>query len=561
MLSSLTRKLVGSMVLLTSICMLSFMGLAFYETQSSMMSQMQNDGTTLVSTIRREIGKYRLSNLPQIQKVFIEVKESSGGNIAYVSLSDPQSRILVSDSSAPAEEKGVKGQKEADAVSSASVQEDVSQVIRENKAEGRLLKMPSGQRVYNVSTPFYEGEKPAGSLNIGISLENMNREITRSLMQILLFSLGIQGITILLGVVIARSITSPVKGIAGKLELFSQGDFTVEFKSRSRDEIGKLAGAFNQSVSVLRNTIGSMKEAVVSLYAISSHLKASGGEVASSSQAVSAKTAEVTHVLENQNADMAGIVARLDDFSRKLDEVLDGTRLVLNGNDRMRLAADTGQVNLDKLVSSIEEVRSQFAYYTKGIEALNRDIGKVTEITDVINGVAEQTNLLALNAAIEAARAGEAGRGFSVVADEIRKLSEQVMSSSRSIGKLVAAITASASEVTCTTAATYGKMDSQIGVVSETVNSFREIRKEIEQITEEISHTTETLTGIIQEKEAIVTAVVGSSDTAVNASAAARDIAASMQGQSEIIWQLSVTAEELTEMAEKLNGDVEKFTI
>jgi len=113
---------------------------------------------------------------------------------------------------------------------------------------------------------------------------------------------------------------------------------------------------------------------------------------------------------------------------------------------------------------------------------LNGSVEKITAITEVINDVAGQTNLLALNASIEAARAGESGKGFAVVADEIRKLAEQVSSSSNGIMELVSTVTKDTKEVSSTADLVTNKIEEQVVTVDSTVASFKDILNEVERI-------------------------------------------------------------------------------
>ena len=123
---------------------------------------MKNDGSTLIANVSREITQYKVSDIGKIRSVFEKVTKESKGNITYVSIADTNMKV--------------------------SISSDISNVITEEKTSGFIFKTASGQKVYNVSTPFYEESKLVGTINIGISLENMYKLIGKGLMETLLLS-------------------------------------------------------------------------------------------------------------------------------------------------------------------------------------------------------------------------------------------------------------------------------------------------------------------------------------------------------------------------------------
>ena len=141
--------------------------------------------------------------------------------------------------------------------------------------------------------------------------------------------------------------------------------------------------------------------------------------------------------MADQTTNISEIVVVIDRFGQRLDDIQNKVKMISESGGEIKQSADNGAVKLEELVESIHDVKNSFEHTEEGIRFLNINVGKIGEITNVINNVAEQTNLLALNAAIEAARAGEAGRGFAVVAEEIRKLSKQVLESSMNINELI----------------------------------------------------------------------------------------------------------------------------
>ena len=245
----------------------------------------------------------------------------------------------------------------------------------------------------------------------------------------------------------SAKITKPIKSVVSALETISEGDFTATLKVGSKDEVGILAIAMNKTLKILREMIDSIKNTTSDLNGVSQTLSASSEEVASSSMEITRAVGEVADGATKQSQNLIESVTLLEEFTKTFDTINENAQMVSSGSSKIKGAADVGSLKIGELVTSVEGIRQEFKYVTEKLILLNGSVEKITAITEVINNVAGQTNLLALNASIEAARAGESGKGFAVVADEIRKLAEQVSSSSNGIMELVSTVTKDTKEV------------------------------------------------------------------------------------------------------------------
>ena len=268
MLNSQKKKILATIIFLTSLCTITFLIISYFAVKTAVISQMKFDGSTLVGTVSSEIKGYSLDEVDKIRDIIVNVKKEGNGNISYVSLVDANAKMIVSSDETSSTIKKTEGNtetsgkssEETDAVSAATEQGDVSAVVKEEKTEGFIFKAPDGKNVYNVSAPFYENSKPIGTINIGISLENMYSVILKSMLFSLAISLVIQLLALVIGIIISKNISMPLIRIVDKLEYFSRGDLTVNFESKSRDEIKKLTDGLNNCVSILKNTISQIKD-------------------------------------------------------------------------------------------------------------------------------------------------------------------------------------------------------------------------------------------------------------------------------------------------------------
>ncbi len=545
------------MILVTTVAMMILTMVTVYQLKTSIETQMQNDGRTLVSTIRREISQYdTTSQLEEIQAIFAEVKRESEGNISYISLSNNSSKIIVSDTF-----KVDGGSGDADAVSSASEGEDVASVVQTSEIMGSMVELSDATKVYNVSAPYYYDSKLSGVVNVGISLEAMNLQIKDTITLMVIIVLILLAITSVVTILIARSLAKPIIYIANELEDFSKGDFTIQLKNKGKDEIYQLTASLNSAIAKLRITIGTVKVVVEKLYDIATNLTASGQEVSASMEQLSQGVGVVVDDITDENVHISSIHKVLEDYGVQLDRVHRQTLSVKTNNQSISKTADKSKNQLEAMIESFDDVRVSFVSATKDIISLNDDIGKVNAITEVINSVAAQTNLLALNAAIESARAGEAGKGFAVVADEIRKLAEQVVKSANSINQIVSDITINAKTVVTDTSRIAEKMEHQKVIIEQTSASLGSIQTEVADVISEMDLVSHSIECLVTDKEVIIKNIGNIAHLSEDISGSSIEIVASIQNQSANLQQLSLLAQDVNVMADKLMQDVEVFKI
>lgn len=563
MFKSLKLKLLLTVIFLTSICTLTFMWVSYYEVQKAAISQMKNDGETLISTVSREIARNKMNNLDDIHNLFSEVKKESNGNISYISLVDTNLKMMASD------EKNIAQDSSADAITSAtesnsitaSDKNSISGVIKDGKTTGFIFNSPSGEQVYNISTPFYEGDKMVGTINMGISLQSMNKVIQSNFIQSLVVSVFVSIIAIVIGLIISGTITKPIKRIVGKLDKFSNGDFTINFEGKGKDEIARLTIALNNSVKVLKSTIGGIKQVVTELNTISSQLIGFGEVAATSTKNASNAVGDVFGAVSDENTQISEIFQKLEGFGSTLDAISIKVQSATLSSEKIKENADIGAEKLNVLVQSIDDVRNSFISTNEEINILNKDVIKIVSITEVINNVAEQTNLLALNAGIEAARAGEAGKGFTVVADEIRKLAEQVLVASKNINKIVNDVTKNVDRVSGSSSFISEKMDRQLNIINETVASFKIIMNEVNNTLPQIENVCKSIKNTVLEKETIINDVQAVTAITERVNISAKSISSVSEEQLTNVGQLLSSAEAISVTAERLAGDIEKFKI
>ncbi|WP_406733537.1 methyl-accepting chemotaxis protein [Vibrio scophthalmi] len=225
--------------------------------------------------------------------------------------------------------------------------------------------------------------------------------------------------------ILIRAIVKPIEDIQLAMrEIASgEGDLNQTIESNSNDEIGQLAKSFNQFVSKIRATI----QQVV---ATNSSVRTELSGLVAISQTIASQTTQ-----QQQESEL--VSTAVSEMQATSGVVSDNANEAANASQNANLEVQSTNQTLDKTVSSIRDLAADIEKASGVIHDLDADVGNIASVLDVIRGIAEQTNLLALNAAIEAARAGEQGRGFAVVADEVRSLASRTQQSTGEIHNMI----------------------------------------------------------------------------------------------------------------------------
>ncbi len=202
-----------------------------------------------------------------------------------------------------------------------------------------------------------------------------------------------------------------------------EGDLTLRFNSTGEDELAELSNGFDGLLDKLQNTINSVAKSTEQLFGAASELK----DIAS----------ESSRAATNQSHDISSIASAIYEMSTTAQQVAVHAHNVAQAATSAKKDAETGYRNLRQTIDSTQLLAGNIEQAAQGIDALAGASNEIGAVLGVIRSIAEQTNLLALNAAIEAARAGEQGRGFAVVADEVRSLASRTQASTEEVDKMV----------------------------------------------------------------------------------------------------------------------------
>jgi methyl-accepting chemotaxis protein len=333
---------------------------------------------------------------------------------------------------------------------------------------------------------------------------------------------------------IIRSIVAPLSGLQTVIgEVEQSGDLTRRVEVSGSDEVGRTAASFNQLLVTLQKTLGEILkdtaqlDAAVSELTVTSQRVAHGSETTSetsSSMAASVEemTVSVTHISQNAQ-ETSEITQHTDELSQQGGEVIRQT--------------------VSEMYAMAEAVRES----SESITELGRQSEQISSIVQVIKDVADQTNLLALNAAIEAARAGEQGRGFAVVADEVRKLAERTTSATGEIGAMIAAIQGSSHSAVSAMGNVATRVESGVKLADRAGEAIMNIQEGAKQVQTHVSDITVVLSEQGIASQTIAQQVERVAQLAEENSAAARNS--------------SDVAKNIEQLSRAVRGAVEMFTV
>ena len=340
-------------------------------------------------------------------------------------------------------------------------------------------------------------------------------------------------LTVLLAWLLTRSIVTPLRKAVEVAETIASGNLSKVIEDDGKDEPARLLSALGTMQANLRQTI--------------QHIAGSATQLASAAEELSAVTEEASKGLQQQNNEIDQAATAVNEMTAAVEEVARNAVSTSEASSQSNQAAREGRDRVVETVGAIQTMTQDVqntAVLIEGLASQGRDIGKVL---DVIRAIAEQTNLLALNAAIEAARAGEAGRGFAVVADEVRALAHRTAQSTQEIEKMVAGIQNGTGEAV-------QSMQQSNQRTQNTLEMARAAGVALEQITQSISLINERnlVIASASEEQAQVSREVDRNLVNI------RDLATQSAAGAN---QTSAASHELSRLAVDLNGMVARFVI
>lgn len=394
----------------------------------------------------------------------------------------------------------------------------------------------------------------ANSMNHGIYV-SMRRLIVAASFIVIALAVGI-------GLVMGRLIGKPLQGVSSRLAEVARGDLTSEaVETRRKDEIGLLEQATGKMQQELRHIIESVSHATQQVLSASEELTQSTNEVVMGADQIALTMQELASGSESQANYTSDLSENMSAFVSTIEASVSQSENMKDYSSRVRGMTNEGTTLMQDSVSQMTEIDRIVQQSVAGMRTLDTKSGEVSKLITVIEDIAEQTNLLALNAAIEAARAGEQGKGFAVVADEVRKLSEQVSHSVGDITVIVDSMQKESTDAVINLESGYAEVTKGTAQIQKTGETFGQIAASVEQMEETVKDIAEKLAANRAQTIKMQSSVEEIASVSEESAAGIEQTSASAQQSNSTMQEVSASSQELKGLAETLSGLVERFEL
>lgn len=371
-------------------------------------------------------------------------------------------------------------------------------------------------------------------------------------------------ILVLLSILVYRLIIKPIQHLVGISEDVSRGNLKNSVNkniSNRKDELGKLGNSMNIMITNFQNLIKEVKKTIEQVASSSEELSASSEETTKAANHIALSISEVASGSETQLQGTLESSKAIDEMSKGIQHITETISVVYSNSEKTEKEVEQGNHSTQMAIKQMEKINNSFKESSDVVKKLTEGSKEIGQIAEVITSIADQTNLLALNAAIEAARAGEQGRGFAVVADEVRKLAEQTATSAKQVTELVKVIHKDTISSVQSMDRVNTEVDEGLKQIHEVGNVFERIliaAQNVVQQTNEVSAISEEMAVSSQQ---VASSVEEMASVAKSSASFSKNVVSSSEEQLASMREILNASGYLAKMAQELTTLINKFVL
>nr|WP_243633390.1 methyl-accepting chemotaxis protein [Paenibacillus xerothermodurans] len=368
-------------------------------------------------------------------------------------------------------------------------------------------------------------------------------------------------IAAVIGLMIARMVGRPVIVLRNLMQEGEQGNLTVRMAVHSKDEIGQLGGSFNQMMEKITLLVQQTNQSAQAVLETSTELADASKKTALSAREIAVATEEIAGGASSLAVESERGNELTHDISVQMKTVIEAHMVMGTSAAQVQKSSEQGIQYMSQLIDKTNKTESMTRSMVDKVDHLKESTRSIRKILEVLSSVSKQTNILSLNATIEAARAGAAGRGFMVVADEIRKLADQSRQSIDVVGQITDTIQREIDETVTVLSDAYPVFQEQIMSVKETDLIFKQVQGNMGDFIGQLSEVTESISNLDAAQLVLSEAMAHVSAVAEQSSATSQEVASLSSEQLNVSSSLVSLSDKLERLSDSLKESLSRFDV
>lgn len=390
--------------------------------------------------------------------------------------------------------------------------------------------------------------------------QNKNAEYNKAVLLILLGVFIIVSASIFM--YMRKVITTPIVKLSTQVNEVASGDLTIKtYHVTSKDELSILIASFDQMVRELQDIVMEVKDSSKDVATSAADLMVNSEQTTKATEHISASMEDLAVGTEEEVRQIKNTSHVLVNMSQALHNILSNMQQMSDSANDAQGKSTAGHAALDSMIEQMNSIQKNVSKLSEFIKGLGSRSREIENIIAVITSIADQTNLLALNAAIEAARAGEHGKGFAVVADEVKKLAEQTTTSAQQISDLVLFIQTETEEAVSSMEIVTSEVVQGMDIVHEADESFKRIQSSVDEVSTECQQISTAIEELTSDAKQVVQSIDQVSNIVETSSMSTQSVLATTEEQLAAMEEIASSASHLANRAVELDTAIARFKV